>query len=174
MPNKVSAPPILVPVDFSPNSEEALLFAAEMAACMQAPLIVLHVVHDPGDAPGYYAQRDENALMGLEDIAAEMMSEFMERMVTTHPKLRVLKKASTELVSGLPVTRILEVVEKTNPSMVVMGSRGRTGISHLLLGSKAEQVVRLCPAPVTIIKIRKSEEQPEAANDLSVENNNNE
>ena len=36
--------------------------------------------------------------------------------------------------------------------MVVMGSRGRTGLSRLMLGSKAEQVVRLCPAPVTIVK----------------------
>jgi nucleotide-binding universal stress UspA family protein len=159
MSNKVSSQPILVPVDFSPNSEEALLYAADIAACMKAPLIILHVVHDPGDAPGYYAQRDDKAIMGLEDIAAEMMSEFLERMITTYPKLKVLKKAQTELVAGLPVTRILEVVEKTNPCMVVMGSRGRTGISHLLLGSKAEQIVRLCPVPVTIVKIQKGEEQ---------------
>lgn len=159
MPNKVTPSPILVPVDFSPSSEQALLFAADIATCLKAPLIVLHVVHDPGDAPGYYARQDEKAIKGLEDIAAEMLAEFLERMVSAHPKLKVLGKAQTELVAGLPVTRILEVVEKLEPYMVVMGSRGRTGISHLLLGSKAEQIVRLCPAPVTIIKLRESEEQ---------------
>lgn len=159
MPNKAPVQPVLVPVDFSANSEEALLFAAEMAACLKAPLTVLHVVHDPGDAPGYYARKDSNTISTLEDIATEMMDEFLDRVRTEHPELKVLNKAHTELVSGLPVTRILEIVEKIDPHMVVMGSRGRTGLSHILLGSKAEQVVRLCPAPVTIIKIKPDEEQ---------------
>jgi nucleotide-binding universal stress UspA family protein len=61
-----------------------------------------------------------------------------------------------KLVVGLPVTRILEVVDRFKPFLVVMGSEGRTGLSHMLLGSKAEQVVRLCPAPVTIVKEPKS------------------
>ena len=155
MPNKVSSPSILVPVDFSPNSEQALLFAAEMAACMKAGLTVLHVVHDPGDAPGYYARKDEGPISRLEDVASEMLSEFLSRMAAEHPEHKIIRRARTELISGLPVTRILEVVEKLKPNMVVMGSRGRTGISHLLLGSKAEQVVRLCPVPVTIVKLPK-------------------
>jgi nucleotide-binding universal stress UspA family protein len=161
MPTKAANPPILVPVDFSANSEQALLLAAELAACMKAPLTVLHVVHDPGDAPGYYARRDSNALSTLEDIAAEMMDEFLDRIRAEHPELKALKKARPELVSGLPVNRILEVAERIGPRLLVIGSRGRTGLSHLLLGSKAEQVVRLCPVPVTIVKMAPDKAQEE-------------
>ncbi|MEN8130443.1 MAG: universal stress protein, partial [Pseudomonadota bacterium] len=62
------------------------------------------------------------------------------------------KKAETKLVLGLPVTRILEVVEKLQPKCVVMGSQGRSGLSQLFVGSTAEKVVHLCPVPVTIVK----------------------
>ena len=48
--------PVLVPVDFSPHSEAALLHAVGVAGCMEQPLVVLHVVHDPGDMPGYYSR----------------------------------------------------------------------------------------------------------------------
>ena len=56
------------------------------------------------------------------------------------------------LVRGLPTTRILEVAEKRKALMIVMGSRGRTGLKHLLLGSVAEHVVQLSPIPVTVAK----------------------
>ncbi|HEC16460.1 MAG TPA: universal stress protein [Sedimenticola sp.] len=158
MADEIPARAILVPVDFSPNSEQALVFAAELATRIDAPLAVLHVVHDPAEAPGYYAQRDPDHLGRMDDIAAEMMQEFLQRMIDAHPGLDILRQAHPRLVSGLPVTRILEAAKKINPYMVVMGSRGRTGLSHLLLGSKAEQVVRLCPAPVTIVKMPNRDE----------------
>jgi len=50
------------------------------------------------------------------------------------------------------VNRILEVAEQNHARMIVMGSQGRTGLKHALLGSKAEQVVHLSPIPVTIVK----------------------
>ena len=152
--------PILVPVDFSAHSEAALLFASELAECISSPLIVLHVVHDPGDAPGFYAGRQSNDdLKKIEDVASEMMVDFMKRMTEEHPDKACLKQAETKLLVGLPVTRILEVAEKVQPHMVVMGSKGRTGLSHILLGSKAEQIVRLCPVPVTIVKAQEAENQ---------------
>lgn len=145
--------PILVPVDFSAHSEAALMFACELAECMKSPLVVLHVVHDPGEAPGFYAGRhDKNELKKMEDVASEMMAEFMKRVSGDHPDYANLKDARTMLLTGLPVTRILEVAEKTQARVLVMGSKGRTGLSHILLGSKAEQVVRLSPFPVTIVK----------------------
>lgn len=147
--------PILVPVDFSPCSEQALLFAAELSACIAAPLTVAHVVHDPGEAPGYYHVKGrKKQLHRLEDVARQMLDEFVSRVVSEHSGLKPLETADKCLVAGLPVTRILELVEKLKPSSVVMGSEGRTGLSRALLGSKAEQVVRLCPVPVTIVKQR--------------------
>ena len=64
--------------------------------------------------------------------------------------------AKTKLVTGLPVNRILEVADKAKAGMIVMGSQGRTGLAHALVGSKAEQVVRLARIPVTIVKSDKA------------------
>ena len=156
MTKKVPTSTILVPVDFSSHSKEALLFAAELAARLSAPLIILHVIHDPGESPGYYSQKDPEHPHRIADVAAEMMADFIARITKENPKLNNIPQAKIKLISGLPVTRILEVAEHYNPQMVVMGSKGRTGLAHLLLGSKAEQVVRLCPSPVTIIKMAES------------------
>lgn len=145
--------PILVPVDFSEHSKAALAFASEIAECLAAPLVVLHVVHDPGDAPGFYAGRQtENELKNMEDVASEMMGEFMQEFTAGHPDSPRLASAETMLLTGLPVSRVLEVADRLQPRMVVVGSKGRTGLSHILLGSKAEQLVRLSPYPVTIVK----------------------
>ncbi|RLJ17381.1 universal stress protein [bacterium endosymbiont of Escarpia laminata] len=155
MSNKSRKHSILVPVDFSHHSEVALIKACEMAQCMKLPIIVLHVVHDPGDMPGYYTTiNKKNSLVRIEDLALEMFENFMKAVKKRHPKIGALRKAKTMLVVGLPVTRILQVIEKLDASMVVMGSQGRTGLDHMLLGSKAEQVVRLSPIPVTIVKAK--------------------
>jgi nucleotide-binding universal stress UspA family protein len=145
--------PILVPVDFSDYSEAALLCAAELAQVLGSELIILHVVHDPGDAPGYYSVKGRNKqLERMEDVAAGMLEEFVKKIRDEHPEQTTLQEASTQLVSGLPVNRILESAKKVHARMIVMGSQGRTGLAHIMLGSKAEQVVRLSPIPVTIVK----------------------
>lgn len=155
MTHKMKEQPILVPVDFSPCSEEALLYAANLATSLRFPLTVLHVVHDPGQAPGYYAMKGrKKQLRRMEDVATDMMDEFMLSMKKKHPDQPALAKADTWLVVGLPVTRILEAAAQLHAGMIVMGSQGRTGLAHVLLGSKAEQVVRLSPIPVTIVKLK--------------------
>jgi nucleotide-binding universal stress UspA family protein len=147
---------VLVGVDFSEHARAALLYAAEMAACLKAPLVILHVVHDPGEEPGYYAKAiKKKGLQKMEDVAQEMLTEFVDKAAAEHEDLKALGKAHRLLVVGLPVARLLETADKLKPRMVVLGSQGRTGLSHLLLGSKAEQVVRLCAAPVTIVKVKK-------------------
>ena len=153
MTHKIKKQPILVPVDFSPCSEEALLYAANLAASLRFPLTVLHVVHDPNEMPGYYAKlAKKKTLTRIEDVAREMFDEFVAHTAKQHPELKALKKLETTLVTGIPTTRILEMVEKLNAGMVVMGSKGRTGLKHLLVGSIAEHIVQLCPVPVTIVK----------------------
>jgi len=145
--------PILVPVDFSTHSAAALCKAAELAACTGQPLLVLHVIHDPADMPGYYGQvTKKKKLVRIEDLAREAFDNFLRKTRNENPELQLLRKCKELLVVGLPVTRILEEVENSGATMVVMGSQGRTGLDHLLLGSKAEQVVRLSPVPVLIVK----------------------
>ncbi len=145
--------PILVAIDFSDYSTKALLFAAELAQQLKRPLEILHVVHDPGDSPGYYsAKKAKKQLLRMEERAQEMFNRFTEKVANEHTSISILKKPNLTLVSGLPVTRILEIEKQLKPYMLVMGSQGRTGLSHLMLRSKAEQVVHLSKYPVTIIK----------------------
>ena len=153
MPSKTKKQSILVPVDFSPHSEAALLCAAELAEVLELPLMILHVVHDLGQAPGYYAIKGRKKhLARMEDVAANMLDEFMRKLRQKFPRGQSLKDAQTMLVVGLPVNRILETATRLNARMIIMGSMGRTGIPHVLLGSKAEQVVRLSPIPVMVVK----------------------
>ena len=144
---------VLAPVDFSDHSEAALLQAARFAEMMPAMLIVLHVVHDPGEMPGYYSKLiKKKKAIRMQDIAADAFDDFMDRVASENPSLGALREADRLMVTGLPVTRILELVEYLDPIMVVMGSQGRTGLKHLVIGSKATQIVQLCPVPVTIVK----------------------
>jgi nucleotide-binding universal stress UspA family protein len=92
-------------------------------------------------------------LKRLEEIAGEMMDELMADLIKQYPDIKsVLKKAEVMLISGLTVTKILQVIEKTGPEMLVLGNKGRSSLKHILLGSKAEQLARLCPIPVTLVK----------------------
>ncbi|MHC4941231.1 MAG: universal stress protein, partial [Planctomycetota bacterium] len=85
----VKKQPVLVPVDFSVHSEAALLWAAENAG--GAPLLVLHVVHDPESAPGYYARANESDhLRSMEEIAQQLLAEFLERVRSEHSTLPAL------------------------------------------------------------------------------------
>jgi nucleotide-binding universal stress UspA family protein len=148
--------PILVPVDFSSYSETALVNAAELAEKLDSNIVILHVVHDLNDAPGYYSVKGRNKQMRrMEDVAAEMLEEFFHKMQKKYDALAAMKHATTMLVVGLPVNRILESAKKINARMIVMGSQGRTGLARAMLGSKAEQVVRLAAIPVMIVKDEK-------------------
>mgnify|MGYP001135305269 CR=1 FL=1 len=153
MSDKNEPGPILVPIDFSAASEAALLHAVEIARCLQRPLLVLHVVHDPGSMPGYYSRAlKKKQLTRIEDGAAEMLDEFVHRVVKQHPEINKLKHLESMLVKGLPSSRVLEVAAKTNAMMIVMGSAGLTGLKHILMGSVAEHVVHLASIPVTVVK----------------------
>ena len=155
MAKKADKDVLLVAVDFSPFSEEALFFAGRLAAKLKARLLVLHVIHDPAEAPGFYAQKGKKKkfLKSMEEAAEEMMEEFLLKMRQAYPDQVPIKKAKPLLVVGTPVTRIVEVAEKKQVSMIIIGSHGRTGLAHLLVGSKVQRVVQLSPVPVTVVKI---------------------
>jgi nucleotide-binding universal stress UspA family protein len=153
MTRKRANKPIVVPVDFSDCSRAALLQASQLSACTGQPIIVLHVVHDPAEMPGYYSRiTKKKKVAHIQDLAQEAFDRFISETLEQYPNVERLQHAETRLVIGLPVSRILEVIDNTGASMVVMGSQGRTGIQHIMLGSKAEQIVRLSPVPVLIVK----------------------
>lgn len=155
---------LLVPVDFSPSSAAALRYAARMAEAFAAPVRVLHVIHDPSSQPGSYVSTDDQGrLLPLEKAAEAMLADFLARVAETSPRVAALGEIETTLVSGLVPTRILEVAERVDAFMIVMGSLGRTGLSRLMLGSKAQRVVQLSEIPVTIVKAPRPEVEPDSA-----------
>jgi nucleotide-binding universal stress UspA family protein len=150
--DKIQPGPILVAADFSANSKTAVIWAIDLAIALSAPIVLIHIVHDRAEGPGYYRHDKKDAMRPMEDIAGKMMLDFVENLGEKGLQYKSFKNIETRIVTGLPVTRILETAENIDARMIVMGSQGLTGLAHLLIGSKAEQVVRLAKIPVTIVK----------------------
>lgn len=141
---------ILVPVDYSECSAAAVTLAAEVASKFGAELAVVHV----WDRPAYVSDeiqvgRGAGARSLIELIrenAASEMAQFMAKL-SVEPAL----KCSTRLLSGNPAATILKVLQDGKHQLLVMGTHGRTGLRHVLLGSVAEKLVRLSPVPVLTV-----------------------
>jgi nucleotide-binding universal stress UspA family protein len=145
--------PVLVPVDFSASARAGLLYATRMSLATRSPLLVLHVVHDSGDHPGFYRPLDGNPLRPIADVAGEMFDDWMAAVRNESPELdTTLGCARRRLVAGLPGNRIVEVAEAERVAMIVMGTRGRSGLSQLLRSSVTEYVVAHANVPVTILR----------------------
>jgi len=166
--------PILVPVDFSPNSTTALLRAADVAERFAAPLIVLHVVarevsmhatyqhlgqsgmplHGPvvtTDTPEVPREVMESAIVDCREQAYTALQAFLPPRLARYPlELRV--------VVGRPFERIIETAVDAQVGLIVLGTHGRTGLSRVAMGSVAERVVRLAPCPVLTVKATTPEE----------------
>jgi universal stress protein A len=147
---------ILVPVDFSPHSEQAVRVAAELARRYDAALGIIHVYE-----PIAYALPEGYVLM-----SHEQLNELWRRF---DQELAAVKKLATEggaprvethLLQGLAVDEICAVAEKQGFDLIVMGTQGRRGLSHLLIGSVAERVLRLAPCPVLTVKASLAEPTP--------------
>ena len=146
--------PVVIAIDFSDDSKAALEWGMEEAAFRNAPVTILHVIHDPGDAPGYYHKEQNDIMVPLTEAAEQIFDEFIDDCSAEIPALKTMDDRSVrrKLVEGVPVRRILEFAEMCNARMIVMGSRGQTGFRRLLTGSKAEQVAQLAAVPVMIVK----------------------
>lgn len=152
MNNTTHIKPILVAIDFSADSEAALLWASHYISHTHAPLIILHVVHDPADTPGFYRREKDDWTEPLAAVANRMADDFMKDMLKKHPELSYLQDSRVEFLSGLPPGRIVEFAQKEEVQLIVMGSCGRSGLSHILLGSVAERVAQISDVPVVIVK----------------------
>lgn len=141
--------PILVPVDFSNDARAAMDWACRQAAISGDDILVLHVVHDPLNSPGFYRREKKDAVRPMEDVAAQMMEKFVKELVCDK---RLAKRIKTKIVVGLPVNKILKTAQKHDARMIVMGRRGRSKLQQLLVGSKAEHVIQLSTIPVVIVK----------------------
>ena len=141
---------ILVPTDFSPPSDAALEYARILAAKFGSSLRILHVIDDPTASSDFVA---DGFAPSTEDIRTTMLEETRTRLdsVMNHVD-RTRYHAHADAVLGMPAATIVDYATATHAGLIVMGTHGRTGLAHLLMGSVAEQVVRTAPCPVLTVR----------------------
>ncbi len=140
---------VLVPVDNSARSTEALAFA-----CREYPdadITAIHVL-DPGDF--YSATGLEGGAFALNDDLRTQFEQRSDEILSDAAEDAASRgrDIETERVIGSVASSIVEYAEETDVDHIIIGSHGRTGVSRVLLGSVAEAVTRRSPVPVTIVR----------------------
>ena len=138
---------ILCPVDFSAPSEQALRYAIGLAERFGASVKLLHVYQIPT-----YALPD-GALLARPDFLAELTTELQKQMDGLIERYRARNvPLEGEVLEGLAFQEIDRVAEQDHADLIVMGTHGRSGLKHMLLGSVAERVVRISKVPVLTVR----------------------
>lgn len=139
---------IMCAVDFSAGARKALRVAAALARESSTPLVLAHVWH-----PAEWAVAGEPP---LSPSAIEGMVEAEQTQLTRWMALaRELgaREVSTRFLTGLPWDQIVTLARHDRTiDLIVMGTHGRTGLSHVLLGSVAEEVARHAPCAVMVVR----------------------
>jgi universal stress protein A len=142
---------ILAPTDFSAHSEEAVRYACGLAARLGAELHLVHILSEiipagpdpllmPVIPPEYYEENEERA--------RETLSRLLD------PAWGSPRSVVTAVRWGSPVEAIVSHAVELKVDLIVIATHGRTGLSHVLLGSVAERIVREAPCPVLTIRDR--------------------
>ncbi len=143
---------ILVPVNYSACSLEALRYAAELGRTLRATIDVVHA----WDRPTYVSdavmvRHPDGGSRSLADMIRANAESDMDSFLAT-ANLGPDLLGERRLISGDPTGRVLEELAKGTHDLVVVGTHGRTGLGHALLGSFAEKLVRLSPVPVLTVR----------------------
>lgn len=141
---------ILYPTDFSPSAELAFGHATDFARRLGARLHLLHVVALHGDVPYdpmFYSPAPDDAFARAEVKALGKLQEL-----AASPAAAGVEMLPVVLRSPFPGTAIVEYAQRNAVDLVVMGTHGRRGPSRLLLGSRAEEVLRHAPCPVLTLR----------------------
>jgi nucleotide-binding universal stress UspA family protein len=140
---------ILVPTDFSKHSEVALTYAVALAERFAAELFLLHVVQDLAlFIPDAVAVAPPIAPPVEQFTAAAR--EALERVTRTNHLERL--SVRREVREGTPFYEIIRFAKEKEVDLIVMGTHGHAGLTHVLLGSVTEKVVRKAPCPVLTVR----------------------
>ncbi len=138
---------ILVPVDFSEHSREALDYASGLARELGARLHLLHCYQiNVGAVSPYGIVLPESLDRDVREAALAKLKEWSEK-----PAAEGLE-VETSVTPLFPSEAVSSVAEEIGADLVVMGTRGLTGLKHVLLGSVAERTIRTAPCPVLTVK----------------------
>ncbi len=138
---------ILVPTDFSEHADQAIAAAEVLARPLRAEIHLLHVLHLP--VPAVAPEMAVVPVGFWQDLRAHAQRKLDESRSTIE-KQGV--RCSAEIVEDIPGFAIAAAAKRMNADLIVMGSRGLTGLKHALLGSVAERTVRSAPCPVLTVK----------------------
>jgi nucleotide-binding universal stress UspA family protein len=126
---------VVVPIDFSDASERAGMYAAVLARQLGASVHFVHAM-EPEEGP-----RSERAYWALR-----------HRLVALSDRIAAGVERSSEVRQGDPTDAIIAAVVDYGADLVVMSTHGRSGLSHLLMGSIAEHVIRSVHCPVLVVR----------------------
>jgi universal stress protein A len=148
---EVNLKKILVPIDFSEPSRKAMQYALSFARQFNAEVLLLHVLEFaplPTSASPLPIIQDEMTRVTLRESAAKQLAGWRNE-IGSH----VAVKASVR--DGVsPHAEIVKAATDGNIDLIILGTQGRTGLAHLLIGSTAERVVQHAPCPVLVVRER--------------------
>jgi nucleotide-binding universal stress UspA family protein len=141
---------ILVPIDFSTESLKALTYATDLATWFGAEVLTLHVIE-----PTHFG-RASGSSSAQPDLAAYKDAEWR----FANADLEILGaelnekgyRVQTMVQRGVPAQVIVDTATSTRADLIVMSTHGRTGLTHMLIGSVAEKVVRTAQCPVLTVR----------------------
>ena len=140
---------ICCPIDFSDASRAAMEVAADLARRFGAELVLLHAYPIPG-----YTFPDGSVMASpkmMQDLA-DQAQRHVEEWRADAEKLTGGPRVTAEKAVGEPAAEILEAARDARADLIVMGTHGRTGLEHALMGSIAERVVRRAHCPVLTVR----------------------
>jgi universal stress protein A len=140
---------ILLPTDFSKHSQNALAYATAFAEKFGAQIILLHVVQDLAVFIPEAVSVSPPMAPPVEQFTAAARSSLQQ--VAVENKLERFG-VQVEVREGTPFYEIIQVAREKNVDLIIMGTHGRGGLTHVLLGSVTEKVVRKAPCPVLTVR----------------------
>jgi universal stress protein A len=141
---------ILVATDFSDQASKALEWAQSVAAAFGARLVLLHVIDIASLAETSCVMAGPDPLPLFREQARQCMDELK----------RLIPDAETVVREGSPRPAIVNAALELDCQMIIMGTHGRSGLAHLLLGSVAEYVVRNGKVPVLTVRAANVRSEP--------------
>ncbi len=138
---------ILFATDFSDSSQQAADYAVTLAKLTGATLHVLHVINELDEHQRVMIPREAFLILEKE-VEVQAIKELKKFCKEQAESLTTV----TYAVVGAPFRKILETGEKIKADLIVMGTHGRTGMEHVIVGSTAERVVRRSKIPVLTVR----------------------
>ncbi len=142
----ISLKKILCPIDHSDCSKEALKYAVSFAMKDEAKLYLLHIIDIRSFSEGLDA-------MSKQIPDEETLEQLRTKLLDCIPEeIRDDMEVEAIVTQGIPFAEVISTAKEKEIDMIVIGSHGRTGISHMMLGSVSEKVVRKAPCPVLTVR----------------------